>query len=101
MTDDDYSDSIEYFTCEISASGSHGAIEDKSPINKWINHQNLLLLFSKMDAVIGKDYEDGFVFLKYWKRLKFQKQYSQVMSIKPIAYFSGFCSRHRGLHWRT
>ncbi len=42
---------------------------------------------------------DGFLFLKYWKRLSFLNKCSQVIIRKPIIYLLGFCSRNRGLHW--
>ena len=54
----------------------------------------------KLGAVVGwcKELWSGFRLL-YWKRFDFQKKCSQVISRIPIIYFSGFCSRHRGLHW--
>lgn len=66
---------------------------------KWFARQCLLMLFASMNAVVGKD-EDGFLFLKYWKRTNVLNRCSQVIIRKPPAYFSGFCSCHRGLHWR-
>ena len=73
---------------------------DNRLIMKELNRQRLLMLFSSKGAVLGKK-GDGFLFLKYWKRLSVLNRCSQVIMRKPIAYFSGFCSCHRGLHRRT
>ena len=72
---------------------------DNRLLMKELIRQNLLLLYSSMGAVLGKD-EDGFLFLKYWKRKNILNKCSQVIMRKPIIYLSGFCSRNRGLHWR-
>ena len=62
--------------------------------------QNRLILFSSIGAILGKD-EEGYLFLKYWRKLNSRKGYSQVRVRKPITYFSGFCSQHRGLRsWK-
>ena len=72
---------------------------DNKLIMRELNRQRLLMLFSLMGAVLGND-RDGFLFLKYWKRISVLNRCSQVITRKPVAYFSGFCSCHRGLHWR-
>ena len=72
---------------------------DNRLIMNELNHQCLLMMFSLRGAVLGKD-EDGFLFLKYWKRKNILNKCSQVIMRKPIIYLSGFCSRNRGLHWR-
>jgi len=72
--------------------------DDNRLLMKELIRHNLLLLYSSMGAMLGKDC-DGFLFLKYWKRKNVLNKYSQVIMRKPIIYLSGFCSRNRGLHW--
>ena len=78
----------EMFETFDSGSCDYIACENRLIMNELI-HQNLLLLYSSMGAVLGRD-GDGFLFVKYWKRKNVLNKCSQVIMRKPIIYMSGF-----------
>lgn len=66
----------------------------------WSDYMLDILCGGVVNWVYSKRFNEWRLSLLYWKRIDFPKRCSQVILRKPIAYFSGFCFRNRGIHWR-